>query len=358
MLTVSVNLGARSYPIHLGEGLLDRVGQFARDGRIEGKIGIVTNPTVASHYLARVQHSLDDEGYETVAMSIPDGEEHKNLESLAMIYDRLIEHRFDRSSTLFALGGGVIGDLTGFAAATFLRGIPYVQLPTTLLAQVDASVGGKTAVNHERGKNLIGAFYQPRMVLIDVRTLHTLPTREYVAGIAEVIKYGIIDDASFFAFLEHNLHQLMNVEPSVVEQAIATSCRIKARVVEQDEREEGRRAILNFGHTLGHALESFTAYERFLHGEAVAIGMLQAALLSAKEGLLTSDELYRIKDLVRSAHLPWQIPPDISLQDLISDMEVDKKSLAGKIKFVLCNGIGATRFQRLTPEEILQKLEE
>lgn len=356
MSTVSVNLGERSYPIHLGEGLLQRVGELAREHRITGKIGIVTNPTVAGHYLDTVRHSLAGAGYETFALPVPDGEEYKNLASLGAIYDRLVEHRFDRSATLFALGGGVIGDLTGFAAATFLRGIDYIQLPTTLLAQVDASVGGKTAINHEHGKNLIGAFYQPRMVVIDVGTLATLPVREYVAGISEVIKYGIIEDADFFAYLERHLDQLLRLDAGVVERAIATSCRIKAAVVEEDEREEDRRAILNFGHTIGHALESFTAYERFLHGEAVAVGMIQAAVLSAHEGLCSPGELGRITELIRRAGLPWQIPEDIPLDDLVAGMEVDKKSRAGKIKFILCRGIGATKFQWLTPLEIVEKL--
>jgi len=332
------------------------VGDLVRENGIKGKVGIVTNRTVASRYLTRVQGSLDEAGYETVVLTVPDGEEYKSMTSLATIYDRLIEHRFDRGSTLFALGGGVIGDLTGFAAATFLRGINYIQLPTTLLAQVDASVGGKTAVNHERGKNLIGAFYQPRMVVIDVRTLDTLPTREYVAGIAEVIKYGVIEDADFFAYLESHLGQLLSIEPKVVEHVIATSCRIKAAVVEQDEREKDRRAILNFGHTLGHALESFTDYERFLHGEAVAIGMVQAAILSVKHGLCSTAQLSRIKKLIRSAGLPWQMPDDIGVERLLASMEVDKKSLAGKIKFVLCDGIGATKFEWLAPPEILEKL--
>ena len=356
LLTVTVNLKERSYPIHLGAGLLNQVGELARTNGIKGKVGIVTNPVVAGLYLDQVETSLTQSGYETVAFVVPDGEEHKNFTSLNNLYDQLIEHRFDRSSTLMALGGGVIGDLTGFAAATFLRGINFIQLPTTLLAQVDASVGGKTAVNHQRGKNLIGAFYQPRMVVIDVQTLETLSTREYVAGISEVIKYGVIEDANFFVYLEDHLDQLLHLEPDVVERVIATSCRIKAMVVEQDERENDRRAILNFGHTLGHALESFTNYERFLHGEGVAIGMVQAAILSAQEGLCTTTDLSRLERLVRAAGLPWQIPRDIGVEQLLGGLEVDKKSLAGKIKFVLCSGIGATQFQWLTPQEILHRL--
>ena len=273
-----------------------------------------------------------------------------------MIYDALVEHRFDRSATLIALGGGVIGDVTGYAAATFLRGIGFVQIPTTLLAQVDASVGGKTAVNHHQGKNLIGAFHQPRLVVIDMNTLRTLSQREFAAGMAEVIKHGIIEDAGFFGFLEEEMDALLRMEPAAVETAVAASCRIKAAVVEQDEREDDRRAILNFGHTIGHALESFTGYERFLHGEAVAIGMIQAAALSAGQGLCSAAELGRIEALLRRAGLPWRLPEDIALEDLVAGMALDKKSHAGKIKFVLCEGIGRTRFQWFSAAEIVREL--
>lgn len=356
MQTVTVNLGERSYPIELGEGILSRVGEIMKARGINGRVGIVSNPPVAELYGDRVRESLEAAGYDTARVLIPEGEAHKNTASLGLIYDALVEHRFDRSATLIALGGGVIGDVTGFAAATFLRGIGYVQIPTTLLAQVDASVGGKTAVNHEHGKNLIGAFHQPRLVVIDLDTLRTLPRREYAAGMAEVIKYGIIEDAAFFVFLEQEMDALLRIDANAVEHAVATSCRIKARVVEQDERETDRRAILNFGHTIGHALEAFTGYERFLHGEAVAVGMIQAAALSAGQGLCSAAELRRIEALVRRADLPWRIPDDIALEDLIAGMALDKKSHAGKIKFVLCEGIGGTRFQWFSPEEIVREL--
>ncbi len=356
MQTITVNLEERSYPIELGEGLLSRVGEIMKARGINGRVGIVSNPAVAELYGDPVRESLEAAGYETVLVLIPEGEAHKNTSSLGSIYDTLVEHRFDRSATLIALGGGVIGDITGFAAATFLRGIGYVQIPTTLLAQVDASVGGKTAVNHEQGKNLIGAFYQPRLVVIDFGTLRTLPRREYAAGMAEVIKYGVIEDAAFFVFLEEEMDALLGIEGHAVEHAVAASCRIKAAVVEQDERETDRRAILNFGHTIGHALESFTGYERFLHGEAVAVGMIQAAALSAAQGLCSAAELGRIEALVRKAGLPWRIPDDIALDDLIAGMALDKKSHAGKIKFVLCEGIGGTRFQWFSPDEIVREL--
>jgi len=356
MQTVTVNLGQRSYPIELGEGLLARVGELMRAQGIGGSVGIVSNPAVADLYAEEVRDSLRDAGYDTALVLIPEGESHKDTASLGLIYDALVEHRFDRSAALIALGGGVVGDITGFAAATFLRGIGYVQVPTTLLAQVDASVGGKTAVNHHLGKNLIGAFHQPRLVVIDMKTLRTLPEREFAAGMAEVIKHGIIQDARYFGFLEEEMDSLMRLDAAAVETAVAGSCRIKAAVVEQDEREDDRRAILNFGHTIGHALESFTGYERFLHGEAVAIGMIQAAALSAGQGLLSAAELGRIEALVRRAGLPWRIPEDIALEDLIAGMALDKKSHAGKIKFVLCEGIGRTRFRWFSADEIVREL--
>ena len=356
MRTVTVNLGQRSYPIELGEGLLSRLGELMKAQGIGGRVAVVSNPVVAGLYAEEIRDSLRDAGYDNALVLIPEGEAHKNTASLGLIYDALVERRFDRSAALIALGGGVIGDITGFAAATFLRGIGYVQVPTTLLAQVDASVGGKTAVNHDQGKNLIGAFHQPRLVVIDMKTLRTLPEREFAAGMAEVIKHGIIQDAGYFGFLEEEMDSLMRLDAEAVETAVAGSCRIKAAVVEQDEREDDRRAILNFGHTVGHALESFTAYERFLHGEAVAIGMIQAATLSAGRGLLSNAELERIEALVRRAGLPWQIPDDIALEDLVAGMALDKKSHAGKIKFVLCEGIGSTRFQWFSAAEIVREL--
>ncbi len=356
MQTVTVDLGQYSYPIELGEGLLSRVGEIMKAQGIDGRVGVVSSPPVADLYGEQIRESLREVGYETALVLIPEGEAHKNMASLGLIHDALLERRFDRSATLIALGGGVIGDVTGFAAATFLRGVGYVQIPTTLLAQVDASVGGKTAVNHEQGKNLIGAFHQPRLVVIDIETLRTLPQREFAAGMAEVIKHGIIRDASYFGFLEEEMDSLMRMDSVAIETVVAGSCRIKAAVVEQDEREDDLRAILNFGHTIGHALESFTGYERFLHGEAVAIGMIQAAILSAGRGLCNATELGRIEALVRRAGLPWQVPDDIALEDLVAGMAVDKKSHAGKIKFVMCEGIGRPCFQWVSASEIVREL--
>jgi 3-dehydroquinate synthase len=289
-------------------------------------------------------------------MLIPDGEQHKDLRSLSVIYDRLIAERFERQSCVLALGGGVVGDLGGFAAATFLRGIAYVQVPTTLLAQVDSSVGGKTGVNHQEGKNLVGAFYQPRLVLIDVAVLQSLPRREFIAGLAEVIKYGVIEDPALFKLLEEEIGKLTSLDRALLTQVIATSCAIKAKIVEQDERENDYRAVLNFGHTVGHALEAATHYQKYLHGEAIGIGMAQAAAISAQQGFCDQRSLERIRKLIKKVGLPLEIPREVSMQNLIQGMEVDKKSAGGKIKFVICTGIGKTRFHLLSPGEILTAL--
>lgn len=356
MRTLTVNLGARSYPIHLGEGLLARAGDLLRQAGCGGKVGIVTNPKVAGLYLGAVEPSLRGCGFDVATIVIPEGEEHKNLDSLAAVFDRLIAERFDRRSWVVALGGGVIGDVAGFAAATFLRGIPYVQVPTTLLAQVDSSVGGKTGINHREGKNLIGAFYQPRLVLIDVDALRTLPTRELVAGLAEVIKYGVIANPKLFGLLEERLDDLLALDRTLLVEVIAASCAIKAEVVERDEREDDYRSVLNFGHTVGHALEALTGYAGLLHGQAVAIGMAQAAAISARRRLCDEKSLGRICGLIERAGLPTRLPSNVDLKELVRGMEVDKKSVDGKIKFVLCRGIGATEFQWLSAEEIVAQL--
>jgi 3-dehydroquinate synthase len=273
-----------------------------------------------------------------------------------MIYDRLIAERFERKSCVLALGGGVVGDIAGFAAATYLRGIPYVQVPTTLLAQVDSSVGGKTGVNHAHGKNLIGAFCQPKLVLIAVTVLQTLPQRELVAGLAEVIKYGVIEDPALFALLEEKIDQLIQLDDELLIQTISTCCAIKAKVVEADEREDDYRAVLNFGHTIGHALEAVTGYTQLLHGEAVGVGMVKAAALSAQQGFCDQGSFDRVVGLIKQAGLPTEIPANVSLPGLIQAMEVDKKAAGGKIKFVMCAGLGKTRFHWLSPSEILTAL--
>ena len=356
MQTLSVNLGPRSYPIHVGAGILKQTGEFLQQAGLHGKIAIVTNPTVAQLYLDVVHDALVQAEFEVTPVLVPDGEEHKNLKSLKTIYDRLIEARFERKSCVVALGGGVIGDLAGFAAATYLRGVPYVQVPTTLLAQVDSSVGGKTGVNHEDGKNLIGAFYQPKLVVIDVAVLNTLPRRELVAGLAEVIKYGIIEDPELFRLLEQRIEQVIGLDRELLAKIITASCAIKARVVEADEREEDYRAVLNFGHTIGHALEAATNFRQFLHGEAVAIGMIRAAALSVRRGLCDAQSLDRVTALLKRAGLPSEIPPHVPMQSLIQAMEIDKKVAGGRVKFVMCEGIGKTRFDWLEPDEILRGL--
>jgi len=356
MQTLNVNLGARSYPIHIGSGNLQRIGEFLTQVGLRGSVAVVTNPTVAALYLDTVGKALQQAGFNFIPVLMPDGEEYKTVTSLQTIYDGLIAHRLERKSCVLALGGGVVGDMAGFAAATYLRGVPYVQVPTTLLAQVDSSVGGKTGVNHADGKNLIGAFYQPRLVLIDVAVLRTLPRRELVAGLAEVIKYGIIEDADLFRLLEQKIDSLMQLDEDLLIDIIATSCAIKARVVEADEREDDYRAVLNFGHTIGHALEAVTGYSQFLHGEAVGVGMAKAAALSTRQGFCDANSLQRIVQLIDKAGLPSEIPSGVSMFRLIKGMEVDKKAASGKIKFVMCEGIGKTRFHWLTPSEILASL--
>jgi 3-dehydroquinate synthase len=355
--TLTVNLGDRSYPIYIGGAILSRVGEFLRRAGFHGKVAVVSNPTVAQFYLEPVHKSLAQSGFEVISALVADGEEYKNLESLAAIYDRLVRARIERKSCVLALGGGVVGDLAGFAAATYLRGVPYVQVPTTLLAQVDSSVGGKTAVNHRDGKNLIGAFYQPRLVLIDVEVLRSLSRRELVAGLAEVIKYGIIEDADLFGLLENEIDRLIGLDLELLIRVIARSCAIKARVVEQDERDDDYRAVLNFGHTVGHALERATGYGEILHGEAVGIGMVKAAAISLRHGFCDHPSLERIRRLIAKAGLPVELPKIVAKQSLIQGMEVDKKSADGKIKFVMCAGIGKICFHSLSPMEVLAALE-
>ncbi len=356
MQTLTVNLGNRSYPIHIGENILSRVGEFLRQTDVRGKVAVVTNPTVAQLYLDSVHDALTQSGFEVTPVLVPDGEEHKNLNSLTAIYNGLINERFDRRSCVVALGGGVVGDLAGFAAATYLRGVPYVQVPTTLLAQVDSSVGGKTGVNHQEGKNRIGAFYQPRLVLIDVTALVSLPARQLIAGLAEVIKYGIIEDPELFKFLENDIESLLALNREGLIRTIAACCAIKARIVEKDEREDDYRAVLNFGHTIGHALEASTDYSQLLHGEAIAVGMVKAAALSVQEGFCDQRTFERIRGLVKKTGLPLEIPSGVSMPRLIQGMEVDKKSAEGKVKFVMCGDIGKTRFHWMSPSEILARL--
>jgi 3-dehydroquinate synthase len=334
-----VGLGDRSYPIVIGEGILPQLGSALRQVSFPAQVAVVTNPTVQALYADEVLRSLHESGFETSVIVVPDGEEFKNLQTLETVYDALIERGFDRYSGLVALGGGVIGDLTGFAAATFLRGVPFAQVPTTLLSQVDSSVGGKTGINHALGKNLIGAFHQPRHVHIDTATLRTLPRRELNAGMAEVIKYGIIRDASFFRWLQRQKESLRRLESTALVTAISKSCQIKANIVEHDETEQSLRAILNFGHTFGHAVETLAGYGVIRHGEAVAIGMAAIAEISRNLGLCSADDVRDIQELLISYELPIE-PPPFTLVRYLGAMEHDKKMKEGVLRLILNRGIG------------------
>jgi 3-dehydroquinate synthase len=354
MQEVNVALGARSYPIVIGSGWLDAVGARVRDviGAKPLRAAVVSDSRVAPLYVPRVLESLRAAGFAVSEIQIPEGEQHKNLAWLALVYDRLLEAQIDRGSPVVAVGGGVVGDLAGFAAATILRGVPLVQVPTTLLAQVDAAIGGKTAINHAAGKNLIGAFHQPRLVATDLDTLKTLPRREYLAGLAEVVKYAVIFDPTMFDELEQNADALLRQDARLLEEVVACCCRLKASVVERDEREGDLRAVLNFGHTIGHAIETLTEYRRYLHGEAVAIGMVCAARLSIARKSLARSEATRIETLLAKLGLPTTVPKELGVDQVALTIEADKKAAGGKIKFVCLAAIGKTSFEALAATEI------
>jgi 3-dehydroquinate synthase len=339
MPTLTVALAERSYPIHIGAGLLARAGELLASPRPARAI-IVTNPVVAAHHLAPLQAALSRSGVRCDAVLVPDGEAHKDWATLYDLHTRLLELGAERSTLLVALGGGVIGDLVGFAAATYQRGVPLLQVPTTLLAQVDSSVGGKTAVNHPLGKNMIGAFHQPSAVIIDTTTLSTLPEREYVAGIAEVIKYGAACDSTFFEWLETNIDRVLARDTDAIAHAVLESCRIKAHVVARDEREAGERAVLNFGHTFGHAIEAATGYGTWLHGEAIAAGMVLATELSRRVTKLKANDADRIVRLLVRARLPIR-PPVLEFERWSELMARDKKVEGGLARFVLLSALGA-----------------
>jgi 3-dehydroquinate synthase len=338
MKTLEVQLGDRSYPIHIGQGLLPRV-ELILPHLKRKQVAIVTNTTVAPLYLAMLTEPLKRAGVDVIPIVLPDGEAYKNTDTLNLIYDALLKNRSERNTTLIALGGGVIGDLTGYAAATYLRGVPFIQVPTTLLSQVDSSVGGKTGINHPLGKNMIGAFYQPQLVLADIDTLNTLPERELSAGLAEVIKYGLIRDAAFFEWLEANMHRLMALDAEALNYAIYRSCENKAEVVAADEREAGERALLNLGHTFGHAIENAMGYGVWLHGEAVAAGTMMAADLSRRMGWLQEEDVSRIAAIFEAANLPTD-PPALGVDRYLDLMGLDKKVVDGKIRFILQQAIG------------------
>ncbi|NOT18442.1 MAG: 3-dehydroquinate synthase [Sulfuriferula sp.] len=348
MQTLTVALGSRSYPIHIDTNLLNQPELIVAH-LPQKRVAVVTNTTVAPLYLEKLTAGLVAQGVAVVPIILPDGEAYKTWETLNLIFDALLTNRCERKTTLIALGGGVIGDLTGYAAASYLRGVPFIQIPTTLLAQVDSSVGGKTGINHPLGKNMIGAFYQPQLVLADTSTLATLSARELSAGLAEVIKYGLIYDAEFFVWLEDNMAALRALDKAAIAYAVHRSCEIKAEVVAQDEREAGIRALLNLGHTFGHAIESGMGYGNWLHGEAVAAGTVLAADVSQRMGLLKISQVERIRTLYRAAGLP-DSAPDLGAEKYMDYMGLDKKVAGGRIHFVLLRGIGEAFVSADIPE--------
>ncbi len=350
---ITVSLGERSYPIRMGSGILAELGASMLPLGFEKRIALVSNPTVYGIYGQTVLDSLSRAGFDVTLVKIPDGEEYKSLLWAEFIYGELLRARLERGSCLVALGGGVIGDITGFCAATYMRGIRFVQVPTTLLAQVDSSVGGKTGVNHALGKNMIGAFWQPSLVWIDTATLKTLPAREFAAGMAEVIKYGVIRDRAFFEYLEKENAPVKNLSAEHLMHIVKRSCEIKAEVVALDEREAGLRAILNYGHTIGHAIETLTGYKKYLHGEAVAIGMCLEALIARGRGLLEGADLERIKKLVASYGLPTELPHGlIGKQDLTDAMLLDKKVKGAEVRAVLPSGIGDFKIETVSGADL------
>lgn len=357
MEKIRVELGERSYHILIDAGNLNRIGEKVRAFDFSPAIAVISNPTVFSLYGRGVVGSLEREGFDVHEIIIPDGEQYKDFMWLNYILGEMLKRKLDRKSAVIALGGGVIGDIACFSASVYMRGIACIQVPTTLLSQVDSSVGGKTGVNHFLGKNMIGTFYQPSLVWIDIDTLRTLHERELMAGMAEVIKYGIIRDPELFVYLVQNKDRIIDLDPETATHIIRRSCEIKAQVVSEDERESGLRAILNYGHTIGHAVESLTGYTRFLHGEAVAMGMCHAAELARIAGLIDKKTVSRICDTMGMYHLPMNVPDDIDPALLVKAMELDKKAVAGAIRFVLPERIGSVRIVKGVREgQILQAL--
>jgi 3-dehydroquinate synthase len=356
MQRLSIDLGERSYDILIGRGLRKRAGELLKAAFDPSRVVVITHPSINSLYGEEVMENFVAQGWATDIIEVPEGESSKNLSQAEKLYDHLLELNCDRKSVLVALGGGVIGDLVGFVAATYQRGIPFIQVPTTLLSQVDSSVGGKTAVNHPKGKNMIGVFYQPRLVVVDLETLKTLPSNEYRAGLAEIVKYGVISDASLFEFLEAHCKEILSLDLECLSHIIETSCAIKAAVVEKDERESRYRMILNFGHTVGHAIESLTDYSSFIHGEAVAIGMVRAAKLSHSMGKCSEEVPKRLEALLKKLGLPVEMPK-LESSAVIESLYHDKKTMDHKIKFILVKEIGSIEIVDHMPEaEILKVL--
>ncbi len=351
---VKVELGERSYHIHIGLSTLETIGERIQQFHFSHKAVLISNSDLIKLYGERIILNLKKNGFEMEVIEVPDGEKYKNMREAEKIYDRLLDGKHDRYSPLIALGGGVLGDLTGFVAATYRRGVPYIQIPTSLLAQVDSSVGGKTAVNHPLGKNMIGAFYQPAGVFIDLNALKTLPEIEFRCGMAEIIKYGIIADEMLFNFLESRVEDIKNLDFNALQYIIEASCKIKASIVSKDEREKGLRSVLNYGHTIGHALESLTGYEKYKHGEAVAIGMIAAAFISHEAELCDKKDVERVKKLIESFNLATQLP-NISPEKILSALYYDKKVRNDKIKLVLMKQPGSVVIRDDIPDEIILK---
>jgi 3-dehydroquinate synthase len=356
MYKITINLKERSYPLSIGTGILKDLGSILKPLNVSSKAAIITSLNVGKHYLKPVKDSLEDAGFSVSCLNVPDDEESKCLKTIEKIYHKLTSFKMDRNSPLIALGGGVIGDITGFAASTYLRGLPYVQVPTTLLAQVDSSAGGKTGINLKEGKNLIGTFYQPQLVLIDIDCLKTLKKRDFIAGMAEVIKYGIIQNEALFSFIKRNREKLLSLNPQALAHVIKASCLIKSKVVEHDEREKGIRSILNFGHTIGHALETLTHYQKYTHGEAVAMGMVAASLISLKLKMCSEHTFEMIRDLIHKMGLPSSLPDKISPEDYLEVIKLDKKVRDEKIRFVAVEKIGTVRLIDIEPKEIIKHL--
>jgi 3-dehydroquinate synthase len=357
MESFRVELGRESHPVHIGVGILEQAGELARAAGLKpGRAALIADANVALLYCDRVLRSLATAGFEPTIIEFPAGEASKSIGVLSTLYDRLVEAHLERSSTIFALGGGVTGDLAGFAAATFLRGIALIQLPTTLTAQVDSALGGKTGINHPAAKNLIGAFYQPRMIVADVATLYSLPDREFREGLGEVIKYGAIMDEPMITDLERALPAILRREPEQLQAIVSRSLWHKADVVQSDEHEGGRRKTLNFGHTLGHALEVVAGYGRFLHGEAVAAGMVAAARLSQIHGGLSEEEERRLIRLIEAAGLPTAIPAEFKMSDLLSAIKLDKKRAGDGLEFVLIGRLGHAFTYKLGFDQVLEAL--
>ncbi|KKM09643.1 3-dehydroquinate synthase [Clostridiales bacterium PH28_bin88] len=350
---LTINLSTRSYPIITGSCIIGQLGGYLKKMDLSPKALVVSNSVVYNLYGPEVLDSLTLAKFRAVPALVPVGEIAKSLNVAQDLYDLAVENDLDRRSPVIALGGGVVGDLAGFVAATYMRGVPFIQVPTTLLAQVDSSVGGKVAVNHPKGKNLIGAFHQPRLVLADMDTLRSLPVRELRAGMAEVIKYGVIRDAEFFTFLEENLEAIMALEPQAVEQVVHRSCAIKAAVVEADETEQDLRAILNFGHTIGHAVETLTGYHTYLHGEAVAIGMVTVADIAVRLGWFLAEERDRLVRLIQAAGLPTELPAGLTWEVIVGAAEHDKKAVHDRLTLVLPETIGLVKYHTLSSEELL-----